>query len=894
MSPRYAAILCLGVLIDSASAQPLTLPPSQRPQWLRQDGIVMAGSWEPLGFRVRRDGAASYAPTPEQVTAYQREHSPEMVERLKDLGVNFVMLHCYKGGGIEAERESMADAVRFARLCHEAGLRVGVYTFSGTLMWDLFYKEVPQAKNWLLLDPQGHPLTYGKATYRYFWDRNHPDAQDYLKKVVRFAVSDIQTDLVHFDNYIWGPGWDANSVARWRRYLSETFTPDERSAMGAADLSRVEPPSAAAPPLLQNAWKEFSCASMAESYYTMTRYARSLRPDILMEVNPGGVNPQLVLPVDHGRLLQGGEAFWDEGRPSGYAKGKLQTRIRTYKVARRMENAAFTYVTTPLEMAESMAFNLDCLGALCWFEYGHLVNRPGSKEPVASDTAPFVRFYHQRHDLLRAAGVVADVAVLRSFPAMAFGNRKDAAIVSQVEEMLIESRRPFQIIYDHQLGELGRYRVLVLANCAALSDPQVQQIRRYVQGGGRLCVIGPLATQDQWTRPRSQPVLDDLPAEQVFRVDRGGDWPAAIARACEGKASLSVEAAAGLCAELTEQPLRRLVHLVNYRPEQPATAVAIGLEVPAGRRVASVALASPEHAEDRPLAFQQQADHVAFTVPQVRVYEIAVVTYQPAAAEKELPARGPQRIIFSSNRSGVWRIWSISPDGSAMRQLTQAGADEQDVDPVFRHDGQSILFSSTRGGKTGIWRMGADGTKAERICDGDQAEWSPQGREIVFRRGGQIFVRTLESGHERSITPAQGWPHCSGPAWSPDGKMIALACRWDAGNALFLVSAAGAEPSRVYDRQGACEPHWSPDGRRLVYETETHICTINPDGKKNRIITYFGGVQRYARFSPDGQSIVFCQGESERGPWELYIIASQGGTPRKLTDGGSDMNPDWK
>ena len=59
-------------------------------------------------------------------------------------------------------------------------------------------------------------------------------------------------------------------------------------------------------------------------------------------------------------------------------------------------------------------------------------------------------------------------------------------------------------------------------------------------------------------------------------------------------------------------------------------------------------------------------------------------------------------------------------------------------------------------------------------------------------------------------------------------------------------------------------------------------------------MTYFGGVQRYGRFSPDGKSIVYCQGASERGPWELYIIPAQGGTPVKLTEGGSDMNPDWK
>ena len=103
-------------------------------------------------------------------------------------------------------------------------------------------------------------------------------------------------------------------------------------------------------------------------------------------------------------------------------------------------------------------------------------------------------------------------------------------------------------------------------------------------------------------------------------------------------------------------------------------------------------------------------------------------------------------------------------------------------------------------------------------------------------------------------------------------------------NAIYRIPAAGGTPILVYDRKGACEPHWSPDGQRLVYETETQICTIQPDGKKNRVITFFGGVQRYGRFSPDGKWIVFCQGTSERGPWQLYKIPADGGTPIPITE----------
>jgi Tol biopolymer transport system component len=277
------------------------------------------------------------------------------------------------------------------------------------------------------------------------------------------------------------------------------------------------------------------------------------------------------------------------------------------------------------------------------------------------------------------------------------------------------------------------------------------------------------------------------------------------------------------------------------------------------------------------------------TTPKLLVLlTVAALHLQALAA-----SAGPSQILFSSNRSGPWRIWVVNADGTGLKQLTKQDGEDQDVDPMLSPDGKSVLFTSTRGGKAGVWRMLLDGTEPERICDGDQAEWSPDGKRIALRRNERILTRDLASNAEKTLNP-QDWPHCSGPAWSPDGKSIAFAARWESGNAIFVMPVEGGKPVKVYDKQGACEPHWSPDGTRIVYETETHICTIGPDGTKNRVITYFGGVQRYARFSPDGKSLVFCQGASEQGPWELYVIPSVGGTPRKLTEGGSDMYPDWR
>jgi hypothetical protein len=606
--------LCLACLVH---AELLTMPLEQRPDWLQQDGIVMAGSWEPLLFRVRRDGSQGYTPTAEQRAAYLREHSPEMIAKLKALGVNFVMMHCYKGAGLEAERESMADAVKFAKLCHDSGLNVGVYNYSGAFIWELLFKEVPQAKDWVILDKDGKPLTYGTATYRYRWNRNHADAQAFYRQFVRFAVNDIGAELLHFDNYGYGPGQDANSVQRFRNYLDDTFTDEQLNKMGIDNLNDVQPLMTGLPEnMLRRAWLDFSCRSLTDSYHDMSRYARTLRKDILIECNPGGPGSRIRPPVDHGNLLQGGEAFWDEGRQPGYQNGQLNTRIRTFKVARRMNNIAFVYTTTGLEMAESMAFNRDCLGCICWFEYGKIVAKPGSNEPVSNTLAPFIRFFHKRRDLLRETKVVADVAVLRSFPSQVFANSNHAKLTHQVEEALIENHICFQIIYDHHLKDLKRYRALILAGCIALSDEHIEQIRQYIKSGGKVCVIGPVATHN---------ALDDLSVSSMVRIGEDDDILGAVSRACSNELSLSLQAELGLCSELSEQPGRRFVHLVNYRADDPIKNITISLRLPAERLVKTVTLANPEREHDIKLAFKEQAGVVTFAVPQVSIYEIAVV-----------------------------------------------------------------------------------------------------------------------------------------------------------------------------------------------------------------------------------------------------------------------------
>ena len=119
---------------------------------------------------------------------------------------------------------------------------------------------------------------------------------------------------------------------------------------------------------------------------------------------------------------------------------------------------------------------------------------------------------------------------------------------------------------------------------------------------------------------------NNLPADKVVRIKQNGDIIGAVHQSCDQRFSMSVQAKHGLCSELTELPGKRLIHLVNYRTDGPIKDISIKLRLPDDQRIKTITLISPERENERDLDFQKQAGAIIFRVPQVRTYEIAVVT----------------------------------------------------------------------------------------------------------------------------------------------------------------------------------------------------------------------------------------------------------------------------
>ncbi len=441
------------VLLFLLCLAPARSPALDRPQWMDRPGIVMAGSWEAPAYRGRGAGRMDFTLPPDKFAAYQREHSPGMIARLKDLGVNFLMIHGYKGAGMATEAQGMEDARQFAALAHKAGMRVGAY-IGGTMLHERLFLEEPLARQWQAFGADGSPIYYNERQhFRYASVRNHPGFMNYIQEPTRYAVKIMGSDMIHYDNFGLGAAsCDEFSKSQFRAFLM---------ARGKAP---ADPPVKATnkdDPLARD-WRDYKCQALTDYYAAMTRFIRSLNPQCAVECNPGSVDDLggAIAGNDFARLLPLGNAFWDEsyGPDSPHTKqpGIKSSRIRSMKVGRLYHNSVFCYTDTPLDAAESMAFNLNCLGCVAWFQWGEMTSIHENR-PVLPSLKPYIRFFNKHQDLYRNSRTVADVAVLRTFADQNFGPRT----YYPIEQALIEAHAAWRIIFDEQLDALEPYRVVV-------------------------------------------------------------------------------------------------------------------------------------------------------------------------------------------------------------------------------------------------------------------------------------------------------------------------------------------------------------------------------------------------------------------------------------------------
>jgi TolB protein len=279
--------------------------------------------------------------------------------------------------------------------------------------------------------------------------------------------------------------------------------------------------------------------------------------------------------------------------------------------------------------------------------------------------------------------------------------------------------------------------------------------------------------------------------------------------------------------------------------------------------------------------------------------ELSVRSSVPAQAAKS-------KIAFIREPRGGYAgvLYVMNPDGSGQQMLAPAFPDMR-----WSPDGQKIAFSAWSHDTSDLYVMNADGSGQQMLTsdpawDGGPA-WSPDGRALAFTSRADIYVMNAD-GSERRRLARGARPGALRPgelAWSPRGDKIAFVRERDGDLEIHVMKADGSEERRL-TRNTVRDSHpiWSPDGRRIAFESNWQVWVMNADGSGQRRLTRNGGRNFAPAWSPDGQRIAFerrtgrekyrpCSGCGRASAFEVWVMNANGSAQQMLTRRGAA--PGW-
>ena len=421
-------------------------------------------------------------------------------------------------------------------------------------------------------------------------------------------------------------------------------------------------------PVLQE-WVRFRCESLAHYADDLSDYVKSLNPNVAVLMNIKGVyswNRYWVnavyhpLYAGHVDVLAFDTGGYDARLDAG--TGALVSQIRSYKMARGIGASCDAPLGDELLAAQHMAYGYET-------PVRGYAGAPWMSARAA--TTPILEFFRHYHDRYYTGTTnVADVAVLRNWPSMAYSINATYIPATLMEQVLIQHKIPFDLLFDEQSKILNRYGAVILAGQECVSGAQVKLLLDYVRHGGTLVITGNTGEFNEWREKRHKNPF--LPARtegngriiyipEIQRGDLKSQKGAALTEDAEPGAtgqhtprmsplqwvlpknhediyetivnglarglSLKTDGPLTTTAELLTRPESHetIVHCVNFDREHPVSPFHASVRKQFGG-VKSVTLFSPDADDPMPLKFETSGDLINFTVPAMRLYSMIVIT----------------------------------------------------------------------------------------------------------------------------------------------------------------------------------------------------------------------------------------------------------------------------
>jgi len=166
---------------------------------------------------------------------------------------------------------------------------------------------------------------------------------------------------------------------------------------------------------------------------------------------------------------------------------------------------------------------------------------------------------------------------------------------------------------------------------------------------------------------------------------------------------------------------------------------------------------------------------------------------------------------------------------------------------------------------------------------------------VSFERGhAAVFVQSLATRQRRVLADFPG--SNSAPAWSPDGKQIAMVLSREGSSQLYIVRNDGSDLRRItFSETIDTEPMFSPDGKYLLFTSDrggsAQIYRVPVEGGSAERLTFEGSNNFSPRVSPDGKNFVFSHFVG--GVFYIAVQDFESKQMQVLTGGGWEKKPSF-
>jgi len=238
------------------------------------------------------------------------------------------------------------------------------------------------------------------------------------------------------------------------------------------------------------------------------------------------------------------------------------------------------------------------------------------------------------------------------------------------------------------------------------------------------------------------------------------------------------------------------------------------------------------------------------------------------------------QVAFSSPRVGPWRLWVMKAEGEAAsgpaRQVTDDNGSDRSPD-WGRSSAQIVFVHALQGAGDELELTDASGsrlgtlTQPAGMAPDRTPAWSPDARSVAFGslRSGAPAVWVIEGVSRQLRAVAEPPGGATDPSWQNDGRSLIYAAPAGERVGLWLVPLAGGTPTLLTQDtiEGSADgrSRVSPDGTRLVFTRQRRgdrdLWLLDlATGEARALVINGRGQDDHADWSPDGRRLVYETG----------------------------------